>query len=103
RRSPPEPGTPAGYAFLTMRSEEDAARLVASGLPPLLGRTRVVARRQPRSGGRLMDYFLLLLDGQAQARSFSQGQGGTLPVVYVLLRQQLPVPLSTTSVTLPEL
>jgi len=75
-------GEPAGYAFLMMRTEEEAIRLVARGLPPLLRRTTYVARRQPRSrGGRLMDYFLLLLDGQAQARSFPQGQGGTLPVV----------------------
>jgi RNA recognition motif-containing protein len=38
-----------GYALVTLPTESDAARLVASGLPALAGRPLVVKRRQPRA------------------------------------------------------
>jgi hypothetical protein len=40
-------GTLAGFGFVEMRTEEDAARVVAVGLPPLTGRALVVRRRPP--------------------------------------------------------
>jgi len=43
-----EDGTLEGFALVAMPSPEHAARLVARGLPPLLGRPLVVARRRPR-------------------------------------------------------
>jgi AraC-like DNA-binding protein len=36
-----------GYAFVTLASGADAARVIATGLPPLAGREIVVARRRP--------------------------------------------------------
>jgi hypothetical protein len=41
-------GTIAGFGFVEMRTEEQAARLVAAGLPPFAGRALVVSRRRPR-------------------------------------------------------
>jgi hypothetical protein len=41
-------GEPDGYAFVQMASAEDAAQLIATGLPPLGGRPLVVDRRRLR-------------------------------------------------------
>jgi len=41
-------GTLAGFGFVEMRSEDDAARVVAAGLPPLAGRPLIVKRRRRR-------------------------------------------------------
>jgi hypothetical protein len=40
-------GTIAGFGFVEMRTEEDAARVVATGLPALAERPLVVKRRRP--------------------------------------------------------
>ena len=45
-------GALAGYGFVEMRTVADAARLVATGLPPLLGRPLIVKPRGPRDGDR---------------------------------------------------
>jgi RNA recognition motif-containing protein len=47
-----EDGTLAGYGFVELPSAADADRLVATGLPPLVGRSLIVKPRRPRDGDR---------------------------------------------------
>jgi RNA recognition motif-containing protein len=44
-------GTLAGYGFVEMHTEPEAAHVVARGVPPLAGREIVVARRRPVDHG----------------------------------------------------